>query len=249
MAYRVVVRVLVATLGICSIAWALDVVPIYRADDPIIETAQRILAGEDFTPAQLDALRHDLAVRPDRLRLAAAESGSVTIRSQWLQDQLKQGTLRGGVQKPLDELRSRVDVALARAPTDSFMWLAAFWLSQHDQASVKDIDLLRMSYLTGGHEGWIALRRSPLALSMLGKLPDQLASQALSEFRGLLRSGFYMDAANILAGPAWGARDQLLKQLDGIDETDRKAFAEAVNAKDLPGLEIDLPRARPNRPF
>jgi hypothetical protein len=249
MAYRRVARVLIATLGICTIAWALAVVPIYRADDPITETAQRILAGENFTTTQLDAMRRDLVAEAGRRRLASAESGDVTIRSRWLEDQLKRGTLKGGIQEPMDELRSRVDIALARAPTDSFMWLAAFWVSQHDQVPAKDLDLLRMSYSTGANEGWIAIRRSPLALGMLGKLPDQLASQALGEFGRLLRSGFYADAANILAGPAWGVRDQLLKQLDGIDEVDRKAFAQAVDAKDLPGVEIALPTTRPNRPF
>jgi hypothetical protein len=88
-----------------------------------------------------------------------------------------------------------------------------------------------------------------LALGMLGELPDELRSQALSEFVRLLRSGLYTDAANILAGPAWEVRDQLLKRLDEVDETDRRAFAKAVDAKDLPGVDIPLSEKRPDRPF
>jgi hypothetical protein len=246
-------RALIAAFGICAIGWALDVIPVFRASDPIIQTAQRILAGEKFSSAQLDTMKRDSAVASGKLLLASAASGAVTIRSRWLEDQLRQETSKAGSQgyapADIDELRSRAAIALALAPTDSFMWLAAFWLSPHGQVAGKELDLLRMSYSTGGNEGWIAVRRSPLALGMLDELPDELRSQGLSEFVRLLHSGLYADAANILAGPAWAVREQLLKRLDEVDETDRTAFAKAVDAKDLPGVDIPLPEKRPDRPF
>jgi hypothetical protein len=181
--------------------------------------------------------------------LAAARSSSVTVRLMLLEDRLKAEPC-GHFLSDIDDLRKAVIGALALAPTDSFMWLSAFWLnSLCGQAAVNDLDLLRMSYSTGPNEGWIAVRRSPLALGLLGKLPDELESLALSEFVGLLRSGYYTDAANILAGPAWPGHDKLLEQLDKVDESARRAFAKAVDAKGLPGVEIPVARERPNRPF
>lgn len=253
MIYRVMTRTLVAALGICAIGWALEVIPVYRASSPIIEVSERILAGDDFTSAQLDAMRRDLVVAPGEPLLASAESGTVTIGLRRFEDQLKQeapkAAAQGVVLTDVDELHSRALSALALAPTDSFMWLSLFWLSQHGEFVRNDLDLLRMSYSTGKNEGWIAVRRSPLALGMLGKLPDGLASQALGEFVRLLQSGLYTVAANILAGPAWPVRDRLLQQLGAVDEVDRNAFAKAIDAKDLPGIEIPLPETRPNRPF
>jgi hypothetical protein len=253
MAYGVVARTLIAASGICAIGWALEVIPVYRASGSIIQTAQRILANEKFSPAQLDAMVHDLTTKSGRLLLAAAESDAVTIRCRLLEDQLKRETpefdSQESVRSDINVLRSRAAEALARSPADSFMWLAAFWLSQRGQDAGKDLGLLRMSYSTGGNEGWIAVRRSRVALGMLDKLPDELRSQALDEFVRLLRSGLYLDAANILTGPAWEVRDQLLKRLDEVDEPERRAFAKAVDAKDLPGVVIPIPEKRPDRPF
>jgi hypothetical protein len=254
MMHRVVVRTLLALAGICAIAWAVGAITVFRANAGITDTAQRILSGDRFNSAQLGAMRRDLAALPQKALLASAERSAVTIRLRLLEDQLKQEQPKTGTPGPvlsdIDELRSDVGTALALTPTDSFMWLAAFWLNrQRNQVAGNDVNLLRMSYSTGPYEGWIAVRRSALALSMLGRLPDELASQALGEFVQLLRSGLYADAANILAGPAWPVRDQLLEQLDQVDESDRQAFAKAVDAKDLTGVEIPLLEKRPDRPF
>lgn len=253
MRLRGVVRALIVASGICPIGWAIATIPVYRADSRIIGTARRILAGDKFSSSQLEAMRRDLAAAPGKLFLASAENGAVTMRLLLLEHQLKQGTDKAGtkgvVSSDIDGLRSRIDIALGRAPTSSFVWLAGFWLSPRGQITGNDLKLLRMSYSTGPNEGWIAVRRSPLALRVLGKLPDELASRALDEFVRLIRSGFYADAANILAGPAWAVRDQLLKRLNSVDKSDREAFAKAVDAKDLPGLNIPLPEARRNRPF
>src|ERR1700753_963213 len=77
-------RVLIAALGTCAIRWALDVIPVYRASDSIIQTAQRILAGEKFTSAQLDTMIRDWDEASGKMLLASALSGAVTIRSRLL---------------------------------------------------------------------------------------------------------------------------------------------------------------------
>lgn len=246
---QVVLRSLIAVFGLCAIAWAIEAMPIYHANASTIQTAQRILSGDRFNASQLRDMGAALGAPPSGQPLASARSSRVTIRLMLLEDRLKTEPCEHFL-SDIGDLRKGVIDTLTLAPTDSFMWLSGFWLSRLcGQPLERDLDLLHMSYSTGPNEGWIAIRRSPLALGMLGKLPDELQSKALGEFVGLLRSGYFVDAANILAGPAWAERDRLLQQLTKVDESDRRAFAKAVNAKDLPGVEIPVMGERPNRPF
>jgi hypothetical protein len=242
-------RSLIAMFGLCAIAWAADVIPIYRANVSTIQTAQRILSGDRFNSSQLRDISVALAAPLSDTPLALARTSSVTVRLMLLEDRLKAEPCEHFL-SDIDDLHKGTIGALTLAPTDAFMWLAAFWLNRLcGQAAENDLDLLRMSYSTGSNEGWIAIRRSPLALSMLGKLPDGLEAEALDEFVGLLRSRYYADAANVFAGPAWPEHDKLLKQVDKVDESARRAFAKAVDARGLPGVQIPVAGPRPNRPF
>jgi hypothetical protein len=144
----------------------------------------------------------------------------------------------------LPEAEKAVQAALAETPTSSYMWLAEYWLKhRRGEPAGRDLQLLDMSYRTGPNEGWIAQRRNPIALSGFASLPKDLAERSLAEFTGLVRSGLYADAANILAGPGWPVREMLLRGLTQLDEGDRRRFARALEAKDLeevvvvPGLE------------
>jgi hypothetical protein len=247
--HRAIVRAVTALFGLCAIAWAIDTIPVFRSSASSIALAQRILSGEGFTAAQLDVIRAGLPATAAKNPLPLAQTSNVTVRLMLLEDRLKAQPCAAH-QGEIDNLRQNVRDTLASAPSSSFMWLTSFWLDWRcGQIGPYDLDALRMSYSTGPNEGWIAVRRSPLALGMLDKLPSDLAGLSLDEFVRLLRSGFSAYAADILAGPAWAFRDQLLKQLDKVDEADRNAFARAVDAKDLPGVDIPLPEKRPNRTF
>ena len=130
------------------------------------------------------------------------------------------------------------------------MWLTDFWLKRLRGESVdRDLNLLRMSYWSGPNEGWIAVRRNPLALGVFPSLPGDLAEQALSEFVGLVRSGLYADASNILAGPGWAIHEQLLSRLVQVEEADRREFARAIASKDVGEVTVPGLEERPSRPF
>ena len=146
--------------------------------------------------------------------------------------------------------RSIVSASLAQSPSSSFMWLIDFWLKHLRRESVdSDLNLLRMSYWSGPNEGWIAIRRNPLALGVFKSLPNEIAEQALSEFVGLVRSGLYADASNILAGPGWAIHEQLLSRLAQLEEADRREFARVIASKDLDGVTVPGVEERPSRPF
>jgi hypothetical protein len=108
---------------------------------------------------------------------------------------------------------------------------------------------LRMSYMFGPNEGWIAVRRNPLALAEFPSLPKPIAEQVLSEFAMMVRSGLYQDAANIIASVGRDLRELLLGGLDQVDETHRNDFAKVLEYKKLDEVPIPGVRRQPARPF
>jgi hypothetical protein len=240
-------RSLIAILGVCAVAWAIDVAPIDRSDAQYTDIAERILCGEKFNAVQLDAIRHQLSATPVRPVQASALSGATVMRLLLLEDGMKADT-RQASNAALVDFQTVVSATLSQSPTNAFVWLENFWLKRRQAASA-DFDLLRMSYWSGPNEAWIALRRSPLALGIFQSLPSDLAEQTLSEFVGLVRSGLYADAANILAGPGWAIHEQLLSRVAEVDEANRRGFARALASKGLDGVTFPGVEDRPSRPF
>jgi hypothetical protein len=242
-------RGFIAIVGICAIVWGVDVIFVYRTDAPLVDTAQSILSGDRFSTAQLSAMKHQLDVASAIPLPASSLSSTVVMRLLLLEDQLKTGS-RPSV-SDLTAFQAVVTAALAQSPTNSFNWLVDLWLKQllGETADGTTQSLLRMSYWSGPNEGWIAVKRNPVALGFFASLPSDLTEQVLSEFAGLVSSGFHAEAANILAGPGWGIRKQLLGRLARIDESDRRWFARVLASKNLDGVSIPGVDERPSRPF
>ncbi|SDT59504.1 hypothetical protein [Bradyrhizobium canariense] len=243
------IRILTATCGICSIAWAISSIPVYRTDAAFASAAQHILSGEKYTPDQLNILKLRLEATPASLLGPLALSNIVVIRLQMAITELASGNAQLAP-SGLGDLDTAVTATLAENPTNSFLWLTEYWLQDvRDGKTSADPKLLRMSYLLGPNEGWIALRRSPVTLSVFSSLPDDLAEKAVTEFAGLVRSGFYVDAANILAGPGWAVHDKLLASLAPIDEGGRRWFAKVLESKNVEGVTVPGVDDKRSRPF
>ena len=108
---------------------------------------------------------------------------------------------------------------------------------------------LRMSYLMAPHEGWIAQRRNPVVVSLLPSLPSDLAAQAVAEFRSLVETPPYIDAAAaILTGPGWPYHDLLIRSLNNVPDDARQEFDNDVFNL---GFDITIPgvEARGSRPW
>jgi hypothetical protein len=241
-------RSIVAILGICAIAWAVNAVLVYPTKTLLSETAQRVLSGDRFNATQLSAMKHLLDTAPAGMLQASDLSNAALVRLLLLEDELKAGNQLTTLE--LVELQMAVRAAIDQSPTNSFMWLTNLWLKRlRGESTQADLSLLRMSYWSGPSEAWIAVRRNPLAMSIFPSLPSDIAEQALSEFVGLVRSGLYVDASNILAGPGWAIHEQLLSRLVQVGESDRRAFARAIASKDLDGVSVPGVQERPSRPF
>jgi hypothetical protein len=239
-------RILIAIFGICAITWAIDVIPIYRAEALLAGAGQPILSGDRFNAAQLGAMKRELDAARPRPVQASAASGAAVIRLLLFEDELKAGN-RQPSDAEISDLQKSVSAVLAQSPADSFMWLTEFTLQRRRGAD--NVNSLRMSYQSGPNEAWIAVRRLPLALDVFQSLPSDLAEQTLSEFAGLVRSGRYADAANILAGPGWVVKEQLLSRLVRVEEADRRKFAMVLESKNLDGAIVPGISKRPARPF
>jgi hypothetical protein len=237
------VRILVVVAGVCAIAWSISAIRIYRAEPAFANSASAILAGDRFSPEQLKMLTQQVEAAPvGSLRSAALNDIAII----WLQ--LTEAAVQSSdaplAVSALDKLQVAVAAAIQASPTSSFMWLTDYWARSVRSGNKADgLKSLGMSYALGENEGWIALRRNPLALSAFTSLPDKLAEQVLTEFTGLVRSGFYEQAANILAGSGESVRDKLLNRLVQVDDDDRRRFAKALASKGLddivvPGVEM-----------
>jgi hypothetical protein len=232
------IRVLTVVAGVGAIAWGAYVLPALYTEASLRDDARQVLAGAQYTSEQTDKLRALLnAAATSKLSPSSLRDIAV-IRLALAEFALQSGD-RQRTDRSLGDLSTALSEALVENPTDSFLWLADYWLkSSRSQNGVAGLESLRMSYRQGPNESWIALRRSPLALRTYSKLPDDLAESALTEFVAIVRSGFYADAADILAGPAWPVHQKLLNRLYEVNLTDRQRLARALEPKDLDGVYV-----------
>lgn len=219
-------------------AWSVSAIRLYRAEDIFANPALRILGGDRFTAEQLDMLTRQIEAAPVASLRPTALTDIATIRLRIVEVALQSGNAQLAA-AAFDNLKAAVAAALDGAPTSSFMWLTDYWSRSVRSGNPADgLKSLAMSYAEGPNEGWIAVRRNPVALSAFPSLPDQLADQALNEFARLVSSGSYADAANTVAGAGWPIHDKLLARLTQLSEGTRQRFAKALEAKDLDGVTV-----------
>ncbi|MBR1092296.1 hypothetical protein JQ621_33035 [Bradyrhizobium manausense] len=129
--------------------------------------------------------------------------------------------------------------SLSCAPSDSFLWFVLFWLQNFERGlQPENIALLRRSYELGPYEGWIALKRCKVALTVYAFLPDDLRENVRTEFSVLVGSGFVYDAADLLVGSGWSARDDLLLATAQTREKYRRQLAKRLREM---GIEVSVP--------
>lgn len=152
--------------------------------------------------------------------------------------------------KQLDRLRRSIHRALACSPAQPFLWLVLYSLeSPKNESTPARANLLRMSYRTGPYEGWVILKRSPVAIQNFQQLPGDVSAGAVNEFVALLGSQYYQQAVAIFSGAAARTRDAILPHLADLSPRIRQSFAKGVYHQ---GLDIVIPGASapsgPRRP-
>jgi len=239
-------RFLLISIGLFSIWWGISTFPVFWRDSRLVHAADDILNGEDFKPGILQTLLADADsaerawTHPEALRSAAiirlhlAEDAGETENSDSL----------GPI---IDHLDASVRRSLSAAPADPYLWFALYWSkTTKGDRSKDDFAYLRMSYLVGPHEGWVAMQRNYTALAHFSELPPDLAEAAVTEFKDLVASAFYDSAVDILAGPGWPIHDLLLRRLEDVPEVARRQLSRSADqlgyAIEVPGVDRGEPR-------
>ena len=127
--------------------------------------------------------------------------------------------------------------SLACSPADPFLWLVLYALEPSAQ-----LGYLSASYRLGPNEGWIAVKRNPVAFDAFDELPEDLRGRVVQEFVRLLEIDLYDAAVKIFVGAAWDKRELILSKMDRLPLRTRQMFADGLAAGDydvtVPGTTL-----------
>jgi hypothetical protein len=224
-----IIRLVLIVMAALAIGWGGTLFPLFWSQDSLEQVSRSILAGVSYQQTVLD----DLAAVADRVDAwspgsPAALRASAIIRLRIAESAITLGQ-RTAIDADFDRLRHAIERSLTAAPTDGFLWVALYWLSNVQNGfRPEHLKLLRMSYLMSPREGWVALKRNRLSLAVFSALPSDLRDRAIDEFAGLVVSGLRRPAAEILIGPGWRVRDVLLARLADLSDAQRQEFARTL---------------------
>jgi hypothetical protein len=232
-------RILMLLLGLAGIMWGGTTFPIFWRYASLERLSLGIVDRYAYSPKALalvlpevEAAEHDSYCRAEALR------GAAIVRLRLAEDTLARGE-REAIDGDFANLDRTTRQALACSPADSFLWMTLSWLQGAREGFSEDqLQLLRMSYLLGPNEGWVAVRRNRMALSMFERLTPDLEEAALDEFARMLGSGIFSEAIAIFVGPGWPIRDKLLPRLAHVGQAYRDLFAKMLYER---GYDVDVP--------
>ncbi|MCK1675306.1 hypothetical protein IVA89_26605 [Bradyrhizobium sp. 150] len=236
-------RALLLPLGLFSVLWSLTAVPSFWRTAPARDIIARIIADDRFRPGVLDQMLVRIEAEPvlaiPRPELSLA---SVLVRLRIAEEGMQRRTL-AEADREVEAAEHQLMASLKVTPSDSFLWLMLYSVkTTRNGFDPEIVRYLERSYLAGPHEGWIAVRRNRLALSIFPTLRDGTRQLAVSEFAELVDGDFIQEAAANLIGVGWAQNERLLSALGGIDLSSKtnlwkRLRAEGINVK-IPGLEF-----------
>jgi hypothetical protein len=234
-------RVFNIGVGLIAVFWGASQFSAFRNDKSIEKIAARILAGDPFKAEilQNQILRSKQIEKMSLCRPSALRGvGIVRLRVADATSDLSGEPVEIRTNAAVGSIRS----SLACSPEDPFFWLVLFGLE-----TPAPLSYLRASYRLGPNEGWIALKRNPVAFAQFSQLPVDLRNIVMREFLGVLEMGLYEEAVKILIGPAWNQKELVLSQLDRVARRHRQGLSDGLTAAGydvpVPGVERgNLPR-------
>ena len=227
-------------VGSVAIAWGVLTFPIFEQQSVLELTGMHIIDGEPFNADELNRLLPILTATEEDTKSCPVNvlHFAAIIRLRLVEVDIA-AAARDRIDDSLQTLRHSIYRSLGCSPADPFLWTVLFWLENTMNGySPEHLSYLSLSYKLGPNEGWIALTRNRLALSIFDQLPANLREMAIGEFSHLLESGFYAETANLFTGPGWPIRNMLLARLNGVSEVSRQRFARTLYDE---GYDIDVP--------
>lgn len=245
----VVVRLFISSFGIVAIVWAVIVLPRFWTEAAAYQAASRIIAGDVYSQESLAALAASLESDGKSWVHPAALGPASIIQLRQTEEAIARGG-RGDSKSRLLTLDRAISNSLTSSPYAAYQWLAFYWTENRlNGFNPRYLQYLRMSYEVGPLEGWVALKRSRIALGLYAALTDDLKAAALSEFVALVRSQFYADAAEIVSNSTPVVRELLFAQLVQLKEANRQTFVKLLYEKGLVDKPIYGVVTSPSRPW
>lgn len=234
-------------LGAAAIIWALVVLPKFWTEAAVFQAAARVINGDMYSWETLSNLSNSFGPSGNAARSSALAPLAV------VQQRLAEEALARGERDAKLKLASLEDVitlSLSTSPNAPYQWLALFWAeSQIRGYDPQSLKYLSMSYEAGPREGWIAIRRNRIALSLYAVLTEDLKDAALNEFVGLVRSKIYADSADIFGNTTPVVKTELIARLDRLKEPDRRAFVKIIYDKGYWDAAVPGVNLVPSRPW
>ena len=239
-ATRLSLRASAILAGLVGIAWGVSEFSALRQESTIKKIADRILVGDVYKYEILlkQASLVDPAEDPEPCRPLTVRSAAVIrLRLAEISDNAALGPAPVRTNLAVDAIRQ----SLACSPADPFFWLALYALEP--SAPLK---YLTASYRLGPNEGWIALKRNPVAFANFDELPEDRRRIVVQEFVRIVEMDYSIDdAVKIFVGPAWDNRELILSQMDQVPLWERQEFQAALTRAGydvlVPGTRFDGP--------
>lgn len=233
------IRLAVVAFGFAALVWSGLYGVRMSGYSPLGDLATKIIRGENVDISDIEA-RLPLIDKLERSRSCwpKALHDAAVVRGR-----LVQVALDSSEPKQFDAAHAKAIAAVRRslvcAPSDAFLWFALFWLQNLQEGLQPNaVDDLRESYMLGPYEGWIELKRSKYALAAYSLLPADVRKRTRLGFAAMVNAGFIFEAADLLAGPGWPIRQELLAALGTVKERNRWQLAMSLRRL---GLEVDVP--------
>lgn len=228
----VTLRFFVTVVGLIGTWWGLSEFSTLRQQVIIDNVGKRIIAGDPFKTSTLlnqaslaEQVEDSAACRPLILRSIAL----IRLRIAEISDDAGLGPAPVRNSLAAEAIRK----SLSCSPAEPFFWLVLFALDPSAQ-----LNYLSESYRLGPNEGWIALKRNPIAFAEFNDLTNDLRATVVHEFLMILEMGLYDDAMKIFVGPAWDQKDLILSHMDLVSRRHRQKLADLLAAA---GYDVIVP--------
>ncbi len=249
--YSIIYRIPFVVFGCVTVIWGAVNFPVFWRQTSIELTANNIITG---APYKIETLMGQMPIveateKLERCHPRALWSAAI-IRLRIVEQANSGGAEKSiDVQKFKSSLDNSIRGSLSCSPADPFLWLALYSTEVTKNGfDPSSLNYLRMSYRLGPNEGWVALRRNRVALTVYDQLPNDLAQSATNEFVELVGSNFYNEAVDILVGPGWKMHERLLQALNQLEVNHRRTFARTLHQR---GYDLAVPGIKPpdSRPW
>lgn len=239
---RILPRCALLLSGVAAVLWVVVALPSFRLSVPVADVTARILADQRFKSDVLSDLLRGMTGAPLPVILQSAFTRAQALVLLVSAENSKQRASNEEVDRQNELVENTIKLSLSLSPSDSFLWLMLYSAETtrngYDQSSLRH---LNYSYDRGPYEGWIALRRSPVALSVFGSVTETVRKQVVSEFAKITDADLIDNAALILTGIGWTHREQLLAGLEQADVLSREMLNRRLARE---GVKVRIPGVR-----